>query len=101
MQGHSFARKGSGRDSHIQGSWGREDSSQVTARHPGPVGVTEDPEDSAQPCPVGSHTTADVAELGCWAEPWMHLAKSSWQSLHGWNRVFGAAGEAASPPRMQ
>lgn len=34
------------------------------------------------------------------AEPWMHLAKSSWQSLHGWNGVFGAAGDAASPPRM-
>lgn len=40
--------------------------SQVTAKHPEPVDVTGDPEDSAQPCLLGSHTTADVAELGFW-----------------------------------
>lgn len=63
MQGHSLAGKGSGRDSDLQGTWGRGVRIRVTARHPGPVYVTGDPEDSAL---VGSHSTADVTELGCW-----------------------------------
>lgn len=31
------------------------------------------------------------------AEPWMHLAKSSWQPLHGWNGVLWSSWRGSQP----
>lgn len=104
-RGTASLGKGLSRDGNLQGIWPLSSSekgagvrSQITPRHPGPAGVPQGHRGlaaalpSACPCSWWFLTTTADA-LGQWAElsPGMHLAKGSWQSLHCWDRVFGAA----------